>query len=71
MNQAPLLKSILLLEDEASFRDILEIGLAPQGFDPFPAASLSEAKRLLTERSFDAVVSDLRLKDGTGIDLLS
>jgi len=71
MTQAPLLKSVLLLEDEASFRDILEIGLAPQGFDPVPAASLAEAKQLLTDRSFDAVVSDLRLKDGTGIDLLA
>jgi len=64
------LKRILLLEDEASFRDVLEIGLAPEGFDPVPAASLADAKRLLSAQSFDAVVSDLRLKDGTGIDLL-
>jgi len=71
MTQAPLPKSVLLLEDEASFRDILEIGLAPEGFDPTPAASLAEAKRFLSERSFDAIVSDLRLKDGTGIDLLA
>jgi len=70
MNKTPS-KSVLLLEDEAGFRDVLEIGLSPEGFDPVPAASLAEAKRLLSERSFDVVVSDLRLKDGSGIDLLA
>ena len=64
-------KRVLLVEDEASFRDVLQIGLAPQGFDTQAAAGLAEAKRLLREQGFDAVVSDLRLKDGSGIDLLA
>ena len=64
-------KRVLLVEDEASFRDVLQIGLAPQGFESMAAGSLAEARRLLLAEPFDAVVSDLRLKDGSGIDLLA
>ena len=64
-------KRVLLVEDEPSFRDVLQIGLAPQGFETQAVAGLAEAKGLLLEQGFDAVVSDLRLKDGSGIDLLA
>jgi len=64
-------KTILLVEDEASFRDVLQMGLAPQGFETVTAAGLAEARAALEARPFDAVVSDLRLKDGSGIDLLT
>ncbi|MDR3671711.1 MAG: sigma 54-interacting transcriptional regulator, partial [Holophaga sp.] len=63
-------KRVLLVEDEPSFRDVLQIGLGPQGFDTMAVGSLAEAQRLLLAEPFDAVVSDLRLKDGSGIDLL-
>ena len=63
-------KRILLVEDEPSFRDVLQIGLEPQGFDTSPVGSVAEARELLLAETFDAVVSDLRLKDGSGIDLL-
>ncbi len=69
MTQAPC-KCVLLVEDEAGFRDVLQIGLEPAGFETVPAGGLAEAQQLLSSRSFDAIVSDLRLKDGTGIDLL-
>ena len=63
-------KRVLLVEDEAGFRDVLQIGLEPAGFDTEPAEGLAEAIRILTAQPFDAIVSDLRLKDGSGIDLL-
>ena len=65
------IKHVLLVEDEASFRDVLQIGLAPQGFESMAVGTLAEARRLLQEETFDAVVSDLRLKDGSGIELLA
>jgi len=65
------LKRVLLVEDEASFRDVLQIGLAPQGFDSLAVGSLEAARGVLLEEPFDAVVSDLRLKDGSGIELLA
>ena len=67
----PIPKRVLLVEDEASFRDVLQIGLEPAGFETAPAAGLAEAKVLLSRGAFDAIVSDLRLKDGSGIDLLT
>ena len=70
MPTASTLKRILLVEDEASFRAVLEMGLAPKGFDTRAVGTLVEAQRLLESEPFDAVVSDLRLKDGSGIDLL-
>ena len=70
MNPIAPVKRVLLVEDEASFREVLQMGLAPQGFQAVAVGSLAEGKQLLTEGAFDAVVSDLRLKDGSGIDLL-
>jgi two-component system response regulator PilR (NtrC family) len=64
-------KRVLLVEDEASFRDVLQIGLAPQGFDTVAVGSVAEARQALEQGPFDAVVCDLRLKDGSGIDLLA
>jgi len=70
MTRTPPPKRVLLVEDEASFRDVLQMGLEPQGFDAAAVGSLAEARALLEGQPFDAVVSDLRLKDGSGIDLL-
>ncbi|WP_005036200.1 sigma-54-dependent transcriptional regulator [Holophaga foetida] len=63
-------KRILLVEDEESFREVLQLGLEPEGFRAVTVSGVHEAKALLQGSTFDAVVSDLRLKDGSGIDLL-
>lgn len=64
-------KRVLLVEDEPSFREVLQLGLGPQGFETEAVPGLAEAKTALATKAFDAVVSDLRLKDGSGIDLLN
>jgi two-component system response regulator PilR (NtrC family) len=64
-------KRVLLVEDEASFRDVLQIGLAPQGFETEAVGTVAEARQRLLQEPFDAAVCDLRLKDGSGIDLLA
>ncbi|BDU78848.1 sigma-54-dependent transcriptional regulator [Mesoterricola sediminis] len=71
MHPSAPVRTVLIVEDEPGFRDVLQMGLAPQGFDSQPAGGLAEACQLLSSRAFDAVVSDLRLKDGSGIDLLT
>ena len=70
MTSVPASRAILILEDEPSFREVLQLGLSPHGFSPETVGTLEGAKALLRERTFDAIVSDLRLKDGSGIDLL-
>jgi len=67
----PPAKRVLVVEDEESFREILEIGLTGEGFDTRSAPGVAEAKRCLAAEPFDAVVSDLKLKDGSGMELLA
>lgn len=65
------LHRILIVEDEPSFREVLQMGLSPLGFDCTIAGGLQEAEKLLSSQAFDAIVSDLRLGDGSGITLLT
>lgn len=71
MTFTPASHRILVVEDEASFRDVLQIGLSPHGFEVEAVPGIQEARLRLQVSGFDAVVSDLRLKDGSGLDLLA
>lgn len=62
---------ILLVEDEAGLREVLALTLEGAGFVVEPVGSLGEAQALLQQGLPDAVLSDLKLKDGTGIQLLT
>ncbi|HJV91522.1 MAG TPA: sigma-54 dependent transcriptional regulator [Holophagaceae bacterium] len=61
---------ILLVEDEAGLREVLALTLDGAGFRVITAASLAEAQGVLHRDPVDAVLSDLKLRDGTGIQLL-
>jgi two-component system response regulator PilR (NtrC family) len=61
---------ILLVEDEAGLREVLALTLDGAGFRVVTAASVAEARGVLTRDPVDAVLSDLKLRDGTGIQLL-
>lgn len=60
---------LLLVEDEDAIRTALARALAQGGHSVAAAASLAEARRLVAERRPDALVSDLKLADGSGLDL--
>ncbi|MBX3531938.1 MAG: sigma-54-dependent Fis family transcriptional regulator [Rhizobiaceae bacterium] len=62
---------ILLLEDEQGLREVLDLTLAQQGFRCTAVAGLKEARAALETGGYDGVLSDLRLKDGSGIELLT
>ncbi|MFN2433739.1 MAG: sigma-54-dependent transcriptional regulator [Gemmatimonadota bacterium] len=61
---------ILIVEDNATLRDGLTQLLRTRGHAVRAAATAAEARELLATGAFDLVVSDYRLEDGTGIDLL-
>ncbi len=61
--------NLLIVEDESNFREIL-VNELPDTWRKFAAASLAEGRRLLNEQNIDVVVLDLRLPDGSGLDLL-
>lgn len=62
--------SILIVEDDITFFLMLTTWLGKKGFVVRSSSSVSDAKRRLGEEAFDLVISDLRLPDSDGIDLL-
>ncbi|MDP9140557.1 MAG: sigma-54 dependent transcriptional regulator [Pseudomonadota bacterium] len=63
-------RRVLVVDDEANMRRVLEIMLARQGYKTWSAANGREAFERLAEEPADLVISDLRMPDMNGIDLL-
>ena len=61
---------ILVVDDEADLRELLEITLLKMGLDVDCAATLREARRLVDDNSYDLVLTDMRLPDGLGLELV-
>jgi len=62
--------SILVVDDEKGIRDLLELMLIREGYDVSLAEDGEKACRLIEARSFDLVVTDIRLGDIDGIEVL-
>lgn len=61
---------ILVVDDEESIREFLEIMLKKEGYEVVCAEDGAKAKDILARRSFDMVVSDLQMPHMTGMELL-
>lgn len=61
---------ILVIDDEPDLRTLYELTLLREGYQVQAAATIAEAWELLNGRRFDLVITDMRLPDGSGIDLL-
>jgi two-component system response regulator RegX3 len=59
---------ILVVEDEESYQDALQIGLTVEGFVTVSARTIGEARVLLTQTKPDLILLDLMLPDGSGSD---
>lgn len=64
------MKSILIIEDDTTFLEILSGFLIKHKFQVFSATSKSEALKQLQKQSFDLVLSDYRLPDGNAMEIL-
>lgn len=62
---------ILLVEDDVYLREGLCELLLKEGYEPVFACNCKEGRRLFTESSFDLIILDVMLPDGTGLDLCS
>lgn len=62
--------SVLIVDDEPDLRTLYELSLLREGHQVESAGSLAEAHVLLEQRSYDAVITDMRLPDGLGLELL-
>lgn len=61
---------ILVVEDDAAFRETVREILRDMGYKVRGARNLNKAVKRLTHHSFDLVLSDLEIGDGTGLDVL-
>jgi two-component system response regulator PilR (NtrC family) len=63
-------KAVLIVDDEADIRELLVVTLARMGIDADSAASVAEARQALERRAYDLALTDMRLPDGEGLDVL-
>jgi two-component system response regulator PilR (NtrC family) len=60
----------LVVDDEPDIRELLELTLGRMKIDTRSAATLQQAVDLLQTEHFDVCLTDMRLPDGDGIDLV-
>ncbi|TAK96090.1 MAG: sigma-54-dependent Fis family transcriptional regulator [Aquabacterium sp.] len=61
---------LLVVDDEPDLRTLYELTLLREGYDIETAGSVDDARQLLAEHPFSVVITDMRLPDGTGLDIL-
>ena len=62
--------NLLVVDDEPDLRTLYELTLLREGYDVETAATVEQAMLSLNERQYHAVITDMRLPDGTGLDIL-
>ncbi|PWU20790.1 MAG: Fis family transcriptional regulator [Bdellovibrio sp.] len=61
---------VLVVDDEESIREFLEIMLKKEGYEVANAEDGLKAKELLAKRAFDMIISDLQMPNMNGLELL-
>jgi two-component system response regulator PilR (NtrC family) len=62
--------SILVIDDEPDLRTLYELTLLREGYRVETASTVQEAREQLKSRPFDVVITDMRLPDGFGMEIL-
>lgn len=61
---------ILIVDDEADIRELLDLTLVRMGLEVDCAGTLAEAFTMLANQRYQLCLTDMRLPDGTGLDLV-
>jgi two-component system response regulator PilR (NtrC family) len=61
---------VLVVDDEPDIRELLELTLVKMGLGVQSVGTLAEAKAKLKEQRFDLCLTDMRLADGQGLELV-
>lgn len=65
-----MIETILIVDDEAIMREFLTKALLRKGYQVEAAENVKEAFKRLGKQSFDLVLTDMKMPDGTGIDVV-
>lgn len=63
-------KQVLIIDDEPDIRELLEITLGRMQIDTHSAANVNQAKQLLAQHTYDLCLTDMRLPDGNGLEIV-
>jgi DNA-binding NtrC family response regulator len=63
-------RKVLIIDDEPGMRRILVSNLRREGYVFAEASGASEARKVLVREDFDAVLTDQKMLDGSGLDVL-
>ncbi len=61
---------VLIVDDEPDITELLELTLIRMGMNVTSALSIASAKAMLQSQSYQLCLADMRLQDGSGLDLL-
>jgi len=62
--------TILVVDDELSMRKFFEVTLQREGYKVLCADSVTEGRAMIDGQNYDLLLSDIKLGDGQGLDLL-
>ena len=63
-------RRVLIVDDEADIRELLDLTLVRMGLDVDCAGSVAEAREKLVAHRYQLCLTDMRLPDGTGLELV-
>jgi two-component system response regulator PilR (NtrC family) len=61
---------VLVIDDEPDLRTLYELTMLREGYRVEAAGTLAQARQMLEETRYNAVITDMRLPDGLGLELL-
>lgn len=64
------IKNVLVIDDEPDIRELLEITLARMDLNAVSVGDVAAARRALAEQAFDLCLTDMRLPDGDGLEIV-
>ena len=64
------LKRVLVVDDEADIRELIDLTLLRMGLTAVCAGSVAEARAALASHDFQLCLTDMRLPDGDGLDIV-
>ena len=63
-------KELLIVDDDAPFRIRLSKSMEKKGFLVESFSNLEQTKKRIAEKNFDFAIVDMRLEDGSGLELI-